>query len=461
MSFIIDDAMKAAPVPPWVKVLLYTAKAGVKAATSDSGANNHSHVGENSVMSNEFSGEHGVAKALLSVFTGHQLSKIQRYIWSKGNASIQEMSEVRQMDGIPPAFSVLDLGPKVDGDAIYNVIVAITHILSAQLANDANEADYAEVLVEGAGWSDDAADEVAKSIVVHRGAMRRFGHSAMKAIHSLPFLSDPDVVGTAAELGKELTEARIKETLNDPSSTARNNLIEWRRLGAAIRERYLDGDFMAASTAFEYAIHGGPARQYKQAVEAAVEANNPFETGAPSHVGHYGYDVTGQPYSLDTIMADVVGQPMFADETGAPFPVSPERSQYARAMHRQMLRDVSRVRMTPYHEFGVNNPEEGGFFGSIFKGIKKLASPLTSIVGKILPAAGSIVGSVFGGPLGGALGGKVGSVASSLFSSSKAAPRALPAVANTLDTNALLSQIMQLLASSRALPPPPPGHGQA
>jgi hypothetical protein len=175
------------------------------------------------------------------------------------------------------------------------------------------------------------------------------------------------------------------------------------------------------------------------------EGGNPFGDYDDEESGNwrYGYDVAGVPYTLKTSVSDMIGQPRYSDERGNPIHVSKDDIEKGRAAYRQFLDDFDYVRPSSYNGYARSRPEEGGIFGDIWKGIKKVGKSVGKFVKgavktvipvarKLLPMAGSVVGTIFGGPVGTMVGGSLGKLGGGLLGKLTGgggggrAPRALP-----------------------------------
>jgi hypothetical protein len=403
--------------------------------------------------------EHGFARALFSTFGPDQFDQIASFVLEKGPVTArQEMLKVRRIDQIPGPFVFLGDGDVLNGAEAYNMLIGITYILAGTMASQGTEEDFEQILQRGAGYDAATAKQVAEEVmaaVPSAGMITRFGNMiAEQATKIVNMFRDPDTATDLWEFASDALKKRAEALLKGGSEAPRN-LVRWMRLGEAVRKRGKEAKVMGLGISWQAAVRAGQTADLGGLGEEGFEAGDPLmEEGGLDHAP-YGLDDAGQPYTVDTMMADVVGIPTRVNEHGDPIEPSDRTRAAARVALANFMSDLDRLEVTPYHMWGAANPEEGGLFSSIGRALKKVARSVSKVIKPLASVAGGVAGTMLGGPLGTVVGSQLGSTVGNLAGGilgGGGGGRRLPAPSGRLTSGPIAAHMLQRY--SRRFQPP-------
>jgi hypothetical protein len=379
--------------------------------------------------------KHGDAKVYLSMLTPGQLDEVLEYVNTTNSAQVREdINDLRVFGGSVPLLACMDEGlqnPKgptanISPESKFYLRNTLALIVSDAILASWDESTYYRLLVRGAGVEPAWAEKIADEIPTPDGAVEAFNREWADALVNAPIISDSGIAKAIVEGASDAADVLGNLLMTNKGT---DTLFEWVLLGEKVQEAKERTAWQGIQYRTEFLEHGrtgfDPAK-----LEQMHEGGNPFDGIDDEESGNwrYGYDVAGVPYTLKTSVSDMIGQPRYTDERGNPINPDKEHVEKGRAAYRQFLEDFDYVRPSAYNGYALHKPEEGGIFGSIWKGIKKVGKSIgkfvkgavktvVPIARKLLPMAGSVVGTAFGGPIGTMVGGMAGKLGGGLLGS--------------------------------------------
>lgn len=328
--------------------------------------------------------ENGFGRLWLSSLTATQLSSVLDYLAAKGRSQISaEMADLRAAASAPPLFGFLDIGTSVEAEKLWYLTANwLPFIITDWLASDMDVPDYYEIFVKGAGVEPALAHKLAEDVVTPDGAVANFARRAISAITNLPIIHDIQLLQQLGDVAAE-SAATIIESVG-ARHNGHDNTYEGILAGQKMLEMKLRAATMVGAYAFEGAIHG-------KGGAPSLEGGNPFHDASGTV---YGLDESGNPYTVGTSIYDAIGLNRQNDEDGNPMEPDIERIAAARDALSKWLDDVHAAKITGMHAYAAAHPEEGGFFGSLWKGIKKAAKGVASFASSVIPGVAPILGAV-------------------------------------------------------------------